>query len=62
VTASAVVAGVLVVGAGAGVPASAASQPLTYTGIVGGPRLTAPEGVAVDADGNILVEIGRAHV
>jgi sugar lactone lactonase YvrE len=46
---------VLVVGAGASIPASAASQPLTYTGIIGLPRLSAPEGVAVDADGNILV-------
>jgi sugar lactone lactonase YvrE len=45
---------VLVIGAGS-TPALAASQPLTYTGIVGGPRLTAPEGVAVDSDGNILV-------
>ena len=45
----------LVVGVGAATPAVAASQPLTYTGIVGGPRLSAPEGVAVDGDGNILV-------
>jgi sugar lactone lactonase YvrE len=46
---------VLVVGAGASTPATAASQPLTYTGIIGTPRLTAPESVAVDQDGNILV-------
>jgi sugar lactone lactonase YvrE len=45
----------LVVGAGVSTPAVAAGQPLTYTGIVGLPRLSAPEGVAVDSDGNILV-------
>ncbi|HJX08418.1 MAG TPA: NHL repeat-containing protein, partial [Actinomycetota bacterium] len=50
----AVATGVVVAGMSP-VPASATNQPLTYTGIVGLPRLTAPEGVAVDADGNILV-------
>jgi sugar lactone lactonase YvrE len=46
---------VVVVAGGAGVPASAASQPLTYTGMIGGPRLFAPEGVAVDGNGDVLV-------
>ncbi len=54
-TASAVAAGMVVLAAGASIPASAASQPLTYTGMIGRPRLMAPEGVAVDANGDILV-------
>jgi DNA-binding beta-propeller fold protein YncE len=35
-------------------PASA-SDPLTFVGMIGLPRLDSPEGVAVDADGNVYV-------
>jgi DNA-binding beta-propeller fold protein YncE len=46
------VAGLLVVGSAA--PASA-SDPLTFLKMIGRPRLSAPEGVTTDADGNVYV-------
>jgi sugar lactone lactonase YvrE len=36
-------------------PPAWASDPLTFAGLIGLPRLDAPEGVAVDADGNVFV-------
>ena len=50
----ALVGALLGLGAFAG-PAAATSQPLTYTGQIGLPRLVAPEGVAVDGNGDVIV-------